>query len=180
MLRSVTDIGSQSQGSYKSLQAKEDLLQILIEHERSRLRVWLFPLEPERKHHMPSIGGKNPSEVHLPFHTSLRDNSNRVHQGVTAFLRLAWSESPGLAIQLAARFPSPKMQSDVRWLILNFPEKAITEAGALEIMFDSSLPSDVNFQLKVCSLESSFFHIPYLTVFFSTCCTGHLLTRARP
>lgn len=130
MLRSVTDIGSQSQGSYKSLQAKEDLLQILIEHERSRLRVWLFPLEPERKHHMPSIGGKNPSE------------------GVTAFLRLAWSESPGLAIQLAARFPSPKMQSDVRWLILNFPEKAITEAGALEIMFDSSLPSDVNFQLK--------------------------------
>jgi hypothetical protein len=41
------------------------------------------------------------------------------------------------------------MQQDVRWLIMNFPEKAITEACALEIMFDSSLPSDVNFQLKV-------------------------------
>lgn len=41
------------------------------------------------------------------------------------------------------------MQQDIRWLIMNFPEKAITEAGALEIMFDSSLPSDVNFQLKV-------------------------------
>lgn len=41
------------------------------------------------------------------------------------------------------------MQSDVRWLILNFPEKAIPEASALEIMFESSLPSDVNFQLKV-------------------------------
>lgn len=70
VLRSVADIASQSQGSYKSLQAKQDLLQILIEHERSRLRVWLFPLEPERKHHMPSIGGKNPTEVCI-FHTPL-------------------------------------------------------------------------------------------------------------
>lgn len=72
-----------------------------------------------------------------------------VSQGVTSFLRLAWTESPGLAIQLATRFPSAKMQSDVRWLILNFPEKAIPEASALEIMLESSLPSDVNFQLKV-------------------------------
>ena len=41
------------------------------------------------------------------------------------------------------------MQNDIRWLILNFPEKAVTESSALEIMFDSSLPSDVTFQLKV-------------------------------
>lgn len=72
-----------------------------------------------------------------------------ISQSITSFLRLAWTESPGLAIQLATRFPSAKMQSDVRWLILNFPEKAIPEASALEIMFESSLPSDVNFQLKV-------------------------------
>lgn len=130
ILRSVARIAAQNQGTYKSLQAKQDLVQILIENERSRLRVWLFPLEPERKHHMPSIGGKNSSE------------------GVASFLRLAWTESPGLAIQLAARFPSAKMQSDVRWLILNFPEKVIVEPSALEIMFDASLPSDVNFQLK--------------------------------
>lgn len=64
-------------------------------------------------------------------------------------MRLAWAEYPSLAIQLAVRFPSAKIQSDVRWLILNFPEKVIKEASALEIMFDSSLPSDVNFQLKV-------------------------------
>lgn len=149
MLRSVSDIASQSQGSYKSLQAKQDLLQILIEHERSRLRVWLFPLEPERKHHMPSIGGKNAAEVFFTPILLLDTASNTFYQGAASFLRLAWAESPGLAIQLAARFPSPKMQQDVRWLIMNFPEKAITEASALEIMFDSSLPSDVNFQLKV-------------------------------
>ncbi|KAJ5898628.1 hypothetical protein N7504_008916 [Penicillium tannophilum] len=129
-LRSVADIASQSHGAYKSLQAKQELTQILIENERSRLRVWLFPLEPERKHHMPSLGGKHTTD------------------SITSFLRLAWTESPGLAIQLATRFPSAKMQSDVRWLILNFPEKAIPEASALEIMFESSLPSDVNFQLK--------------------------------
>lgn len=70
-------------------------------------------------------------------------------QGVASFLRLAWAENPGLAIQLAARFPSTKIHSDVRWLILNFPEKVVPEPSALEIMYDSSLPSDVNFQLKV-------------------------------
>jgi phosphatidylinositol 4-kinase len=129
-LRGVAGIAALAQGSYKSLQAKQDLLQILVDNERTRLRVWLFPLEPERKHHMPTIGGKSPAE------------------GPVSFLRLAWAESPGLAIQMAARFPSPKMQSDVRWLILNFPEKVIEEPSALEIMFDNSLPADVTFQLK--------------------------------
>lgn len=62
-LRSVADIASQSHGAYKSLQAKQELTQILIENERSRLRVWLFPLEPERKHHIPSLGGKHTTDV---------------------------------------------------------------------------------------------------------------------
>ncbi|OGE54236.1 hypothetical protein PENARI_c006G05685 [Penicillium arizonense] len=129
-LRGVAGIAALAQGSYKSLQAKQDLLQILVDNERARLRVWLFPLDPERKHHMPSIGGKTPAE------------------GPVSLLRLAWAESPGLAIQMATRFPSPKMQSDVRWLILNFPERVIEEPSALEIMFDNSLPVDVTFQLK--------------------------------
>ena len=34
-------------------------------------------------------------------------------------------------------------------MILNFPEKVIQEPGALEVMFNSSLPPDVNYQLKV-------------------------------
>ncbi|KAJ5193019.1 hypothetical protein N7449_009161 [Penicillium cf. viridicatum] len=129
-LRGVAGIAANAQGSYKSLQAKEDLLQILVENERSRLRVWLFPLDPERKHHIPSIGGKNPDE------------------GPVSLLRLAWAENAGLAIQMAARFPSPKMQADVRSLILNFPEKVIEEPSALEIMFDNCLPADVGSQLK--------------------------------
>ncbi|CAL5867762.1 uncharacterized protein PFLUO_LOCUS1982 [Penicillium psychrofluorescens] len=126
LLRGVANIAVNGRGSYKSLQAKQELVQIFIENERSRLRVWLFPLEPEKKH---SSGSKNAD-------------------GLASFIRLAWAESPGLAIQLAARFPSAKLQADVRWLILNFPEKVIGEPTALEIMFDSSLSSDVNFQLK--------------------------------
>ncbi|KAJ5232588.1 hypothetical protein N7468_005544, partial [Penicillium chermesinum] len=129
-LRSVSDIAAQSTGAFKSLQPKQELTQLLIENERSRLRVWLFPLDSERKYHLPTLGGKNAAE------------------GITSFLRLAWAESAGLAIQLAARFPSPRMQSDIRRLIMNFPEKAVEEASALDIMFDSCLPSDVNFQLK--------------------------------
>ncbi|KAJ5566247.1 hypothetical protein N7535_007885 [Penicillium sp. DV-2018c] len=129
-LRTVAGIAAHVNGPYKSLQAKQELLQILVDNERSRLRVWLFPLEPERRHHLPSIGGKNADESPV------------------SLLRLAWAENAGLAIQLAARFPSPKMQTDVRSLILNSPEKVIEEPGALEIMFDNSLPSDVGPQLK--------------------------------
>lgn len=65
-LRSVGGLAAHAQGSFKSLQAKQDLVQTLIENERSRLRVWLFPLEPERKHHMPVVmGNKNSTEVCL-------------------------------------------------------------------------------------------------------------------
>lgn len=62
LLDNVTSIGSVS-GSFKSTKAKQDLVQILIENERSRLRVWLFPLLQERKHYLPGYGGKSGSEV---------------------------------------------------------------------------------------------------------------------
>lgn len=67
-------------------------------------------------------------------------------------LWLAWEENPGLAIQLAARLPSAKLRNDIRWLLINFPEKALDEPDGLEIMFGSALPGDVSTQLKVCSV----------------------------
>lgn len=64
-------------------------------------------------------------------------------------LRLAWNENPSLAFQLATRFPSPKLRNDIRWLFLNFPEKALDEPDALEVLLGPALPQDVSFQLKV-------------------------------
>lgn len=43
-----------------------------------------------------------------------------------------------------------KMKNDIRWLLLNFPEKALEEPSGLEIMFGIALPADISFQLKVC------------------------------
>ena len=77
-------------------------------------------------------------------------------------LRIAWAESPGLAIQLATRFPSGKLSNDIRKLLLSFPEKAIDEPGSLEIMFESALPADVSSQLKVSSMLGLSF-VPRLT-----------------
>ena len=65
-LGAITGVASQARGTYKSLQAKQDLLQALIEDERSRLNVWLSPLESERKYHIsPFSGGKSPLDVSL-------------------------------------------------------------------------------------------------------------------
>jgi phosphatidylinositol 4-kinase len=70
-------------------------------------------------------------------------------------LRIAWAESPGLAIQLATRFTSAKLSNDIRRLLLSFPEKAIDEPSSLEVMFGSELPADVSSQLKVSHMDIS-------------------------
>lgn len=50
--------------SRRSLQAKQELVLILIANERSRLKVWLSPLDQERKHYFSSgSGNKTITEV---------------------------------------------------------------------------------------------------------------------
>ncbi|GBF61021.1 phosphatidylinositol 4-kinase [Trichophyton mentagrophytes] len=118
--------------SHKSLQAKHDLLLILIGNERSRLKVWLSPLDLEKKSYF--------------FYGT--GNKTVTEETVAGLLRLAWNENPSLALQLGSRFPSAKLRTDIRWLLLNFPEKALKEPNALEILLGSALPEDVSFQLK--------------------------------
>ena len=60
-LDSVAQIGSTALGSRKSLRPKHDLARILLANERSRLKVWLFPLEQEKRHYMSSGTGSVPS-----------------------------------------------------------------------------------------------------------------------
>ena len=58
-------------------------------------------------------------------------------------------ESASLAVQLLKRFHSPRLEKEIRWLLLNFPEKAIEEPDALQLLLGSKLPMDVTFQLQV-------------------------------
>jgi phosphatidylinositol 4-kinase len=116
----------------KSLQAKEALLQVLIESEQVRLAVWLYPLNEVRDVNVPIQTSKGPTEASL-----------------LPLIRTAWAESPSLALQLISRFPSARLQKEIRWLLLNFPDKAISEPEAVHILLGGSLPSDVNYQLKV-------------------------------
>ncbi len=69
--------------------------------------------------------------------------------GPSAPVKTAWAESPALAMQLLARFQSMKLENDVRWMLVNFPDKAMGEADALQILLGASLPNDLSFQLKV-------------------------------
>lgn len=87
-------------------------------------------------------------------------------------LRLAWVEHPGLAIQLGARFPSVKLKNDIRWLLLNFPEKVIDEPSSLEIMLGATLPADISFQLKVGLRTNSINSSQLKANFNSICFTG--------
>ena len=66
-LKGIAHLGSTTKGSLKSLKPKEDLLLMLIESERLRLDVWLFPLDQDRKHHFSAgLSTRSPHEVRIP------------------------------------------------------------------------------------------------------------------
>ncbi|KAH7132122.1 hypothetical protein B0J11DRAFT_217458 [Dendryphion nanum] len=131
-LSAITNLGSVSEASLKSLKAKQDLLSLLLANEQTRLMVWLFPLTYEKKHHF--ISGQHSKP--------LTDAAVSIH------LKTAWAENPSLAVHLVQRFQSPRLRQEVRWQVLNHPHKVLHEPDALEILLGNQLPNDVSFQLK--------------------------------
>ncbi len=131
-LRAVSSMFAQGAGTHQSLGTKQELLQILLENEQMRLVVWLFPLDHEKRHLFAyGHNTKPPPDVTL-----------------SALLKTAWAENPGLAVQLTGRFASAQLNNDVRSLLLKYPERAIEEPDALQILIGPSLPRDVSFQLR--------------------------------
>lgn len=68
-------------------------------------------------------------------------------------VKIAWAENPVLAVHLISRFDNNRLRDLVRWQVLNFPQRVIHDADALEVLLGTSLPNDVSFQLKVSSLR---------------------------
>ncbi|KAK4239446.1 hypothetical protein C8A03DRAFT_42926 [Achaetomium macrosporum] len=131
-LGETASIGAQSTGSAKSLAPKETLLVLLLESEQLRLHVWVRPADGARPQSAFHYGGKE-----SPFEAAIQP-----------LVRTAWAESPSLAVHLASRFPYPRVQKEIRWLLLNFPAKAAREQEAIPMLIDGALPDDVSFQLK--------------------------------
>ncbi|KAI5866458.1 hypothetical protein GGS23DRAFT_550772 [Durotheca rogersii] len=132
-LGALSYIGAQAIGNFKVLAQKEALLQILLESELARLNVWVHPL----------------NDSHYPRpHILTHSGRTLLETTLKPLVRVAWTENPSLAIELVSRFPIPAVQNEVRWLLLNFPDKAISEPEALPILLGGELPPDVRFQLK--------------------------------
>jgi len=62
-LDKVKSIGLHSSRSMKSLQSKQELLFHLLSSEQTRLLVWLFPLDVERKHLLTMHHHRTPPDV---------------------------------------------------------------------------------------------------------------------
>jgi hypothetical protein len=80
------------------------------------------------------------------------------------------------------RFHSPRIHRDVRWLLLNFPAKALCDPQALPILLGDSLPDDVSFQLKVWA-EPSFVIYVFTRICANRCsifCSGLLSIQSPP
>ncbi|KAL1899387.1 Phosphatidylinositol 4-kinase stt4 [Ceratocystis pirilliformis] len=132
-LKAVNSIGVQGTNNIRSLQAKEQLLNLLLESELQRLAVWVYPLPDSAKHAgIASARARNTIEAEL-----------------IPLVRTAWSQDPSIAIELVSRFNWPRIHKEVRWLLLNVPSNAINEPEALAVLFGGKLPEDVTFlQLK--------------------------------
>jgi phosphatidylinositol 4-kinase A len=68
-LKTVANIGSTASGSQKALKNKQDLVHLLLDSERVRLRVWLFPLDHERRSYISAFGSRPSYEVRHLFST---------------------------------------------------------------------------------------------------------------
>lgn len=63
-LRAVSSIGLATIDTLHSIGSKQELLLALLDHEQIRLEVWLYPLDHERRHILPSLHFRKPnSEV---------------------------------------------------------------------------------------------------------------------
>lgn len=127
-LQGVANIG----GNSKNIRLKQDLLLLLVENEQTRLATWLYPLDHSRKHYM------------LPTYSArpLTDNA------IAVVLPAAWAEDPAIAVQLVKRFQSPRLEADVKNLILRFPEKVVDQPDAVQVMLGDKISSGLSFQLK--------------------------------
>lgn len=129
-MQGITSIGVRSLSSMASLQPKQELFSHLLSSEITRLSVWLAPLQDSIHHSKPAVA----------------------EAVIAPLIKVAWAESPKLAVQLAFRYPSALVQSQVRWHLVNSPEKALDEPDALQLLLGSALPGDISFQLKVSSV----------------------------
>ncbi|KPA44136.1 phosphatidylinositol 4-kinase [Fusarium langsethiae] len=125
-LQLVSFIGAQTVGNVKSLQSKEQLLDLMLRNEQTRLIVWVNPLNNPSNQALTQPAGKAPTEAAL-----------------LPLIRTAWWQDPAIAIELATRFPFPRLQRDIRFLLLTMPEKAIFQPEALNMIFGGFLPDDV-------------------------------------
>ncbi|KAJ4173624.1 phosphatidylinositol-4- kinase [Fusarium falciforme] len=128
-LQQVSFISAPAAGNTKSLQAKEQLLDLLVRNEQSRLAVWVNPLNTAAGQSLAPAANKAATEAAL-----------------MPLVRTAWWQDPAIALELAARFPSPRLQRDIRFLLLTMPEKAVSEPEALHLIFGGLLPEDVALQ----------------------------------
>ena len=128
-LEEFHSVSSLDVDNLSSLATKQDLLVRLLEDERSRLFVWLFPLGPPLNHTM--------RPERLPI-------SSFSPQSLVA----AWDENPSLAIQIALRAQSPSVTKEVRNFILRTPVKVINQPEAIQMVLDDKLSKEVNSQLR--------------------------------
>ncbi|EJT72778.1 phosphatidylinositol 4-kinase [Gaeumannomyces tritici R3-111a-1] len=134
-VKAVSFIGANAVGSIKSLQAREQLLLLLLESEHTRLRVWVYPLGE------PAAAAAN-AAVNYPY-------KGGIENAIFPLIRTAWEENPSIAVGLVSRFQNNlRIHKEVRWLLLNFPSKAVSDPEAIAVLLDGGLPVDVTVQLK--------------------------------
>lgn len=84
--------------------------------------------------------------------------ANKRKSNLLRMLESAWIENPGLALQFSSRFQFPRLNSEIRSLVLKNSEKAIEEPDALALLLESSLPGGLNTRFKVFLVTRIFDH----------------------
>ncbi|KKK12591.1 hypothetical protein AOCH_004119 [Aspergillus ochraceoroseus] len=157
-LANVANIGSNTRWPYTSLQAKEDLLQVLLENERSRLKVWLYPLESDRKQYVSPLG-KNLAEENMLRISWLRTQDWRFNLPPEKVI----DEPSSLEIMFGSALPAD-VSSQLKYL-LYWAAVNPTEALTYFLPAYGNHPFILQYAMKALeshSMEVRFYFVPQL------------------
>jgi len=137
-LQYTANLGAKPMMPLLSLQPKQELLTHLLASEITRLGVWIAPLAESNSGSRLTLGG-----------------SGNGDNDILHLLKIAWGVDASLAVHLALRSHSQRVQGEIRSQLLRNPEKALDEPEALQLLLGNTLPGDVSFQLKVSVVMAS-------------------------
>ncbi|XP_044714989.1 phosphatidylinositol 3- and 4-kinase domain-containing protein [Hirsutella rhossiliensis] len=165
-LKVVSFIGAHTIGNVKSLQAKEQLLQLLLENEQARLNVWISPLN-QHSSHFSLLNASKATDPCIAIELATRFHFPRLHREIRQLLlskpERAVSEPEALALMFGGHLPDD-VNLQLKHLLYWQPVNPLT-AVSMFLPAYKDHPFLIQYAMRALeshSIDVTFFYVPQI------------------